>query len=256
MRTMYDSVTATDIPVEAGMVAGYVDGRYAWSSTDWLRFPVAVKVAIAVSPFTDDGTVLDIEPGDSTPEQAVDWVLMRRNAGVDPSVYCSASNWQNVINAFNNRGVAQPHYWIAAWDGNASVPDGAVAKQYANSDMAGGHYDLSAVLDNWPGVDGIPSQPSQPSQPTTSGDLTVDQFNYLLAQISKVAAAVNVALDTPPGTSGRTYTVQPGDSLSAIAQHYLGDASRWPQIYDLNKDTIGPDPNVIQPGQVLTLPNE
>ena len=33
-----------------------------------------------------------------------------------------------------------------------------------------------------------------------------------------------------------TYTIKSGDSLSGIAQEQLGDASRWKEIYELNKD--------------------
>lgn len=49
------------------------------------------------------------------------------------------------------------------------------------------------------------------------------------------------------------YVVQPGDSLSKIARDKLGDASRWPEIFELNKDQIK-DPNLIYPGQKLRLP--
>ncbi len=45
-----------------------------------------------------------------------------------------------------------------------------------------------------------------------------------------------------------------GDTLSAIADRYLSDASRWPEIYRLNRDVIGPNPNQIRPGQELLLP--
>jgi nucleoid-associated protein YgaU len=50
----------------------------------------------------------------------------------------------------------------------------------------------------------------------------------------------------------RTYTVQSGDTLSGIAQQQLGDASRWPEIFLLNRSIRHPDR--ISPGQVLTLP--
>jgi nucleoid-associated protein YgaU len=53
----------------------------------------------------------------------------------------------------------------------------------------------------------------------------------------------------------RTYTVQPGDTLSGIAQHQLGDASRWPEIFLLNRSIIR-HPDRISPGQVLTLPGD
>jgi nucleoid-associated protein YgaU len=50
-----------------------------------------------------------------------------------------------------------------------------------------------------------------------------------------------------------TYVVQPGDSLSKIAKEILGDAARWPEIFELNKDQIK-DPNLIHVGQELRLP--
>jgi len=45
-----------------------------------------------------------------------------------------------------------------------------------------------------------------------------------------------------------------GDTLSAIAERYLNDMARWPEIYRLNRDVIGPNPNRIRPGQELLLP--
>ncbi|MDX1663602.1 MAG: LysM peptidoglycan-binding domain-containing protein [Candidatus Promineifilaceae bacterium] len=53
-----------------------------------------------------------------------------------------------------------------------------------------------------------------------------------------------------------TYTVQSGDSLSSIAQHYYGTATRdkWMAIYTANKDVIGDDPAQIRPGQKLEIP--
>ena len=57
-----------------------------------------------------------------------------------------------------------------------------------------------------------------------------------------------------PRPSDRNYTVRQGDTLSGIAGSVLGDASRWREIYDLNKDRIS-DPNLIFPGEVLRLPS-
>lgn len=159
MRLMYDSITAADIPASAGMVAGYLDGLYAWSAADWMRWPgTTTKVGIAVSVTTNAGHVLDVETGDATPNQAVYWVLNRRAVGVDPSVYCSLSAWAGVRQAFTSRGIVEPHYWVAGYPGaGPTVPDGAVAHQYANENTSGGHYDLSVVLDYWPGVDPTPT---------------------------------------------------------------------------------------------------
>ncbi len=51
------------------------------------------------------------------------------------------------------------------------------------------------------------------------------------------------------------YHVQPGDSLFSIAQHFYGDGSKWQQIYDYcNRQVIGPNPDLIRPGEVLYIP--
>lgn len=153
-RTMYDSVNAYHIPADAVMVAGYIEGPYAWSSGEWARFPHAVKVQIATVAMPARGMVLDVEAGDAAPDLAPGWCARRRAAGVDPSVYCNASTWPVVRAAFAAHQEPEPHWWIADYDGIATLPAGAVAKQYANDKAAG--YDLSIVADYWPGIDPAP----------------------------------------------------------------------------------------------------
>ena len=58
-----------------------------------------------------------------------------------------------------------------------------------------------------------------------------------------------------PAAAGNTYTVVSGDSLSKIAKHHYGDAAKWHQLYEANKDLIGTNPDKIEIGQVLTLPS-
>jgi nucleoid-associated protein YgaU len=53
---------------------------------------------------------------------------------------------------------------------------------------------------------------------------------------------------------GRTYTVVEGDTLFNIARYELGKASRWAEIYDLNRDVLGKDFNYLTPGTQLSLP--
>ncbi len=55
-------------------------------------------------------------------------------------------------------------------------------------------------------------------------------------------------------TEPKVYTVKSGDTLSRIAQQELGDANRWREIYELNKQAIGMNPNLILPGQKLQIP--
>ncbi|MFN2177338.1 MAG: LysM peptidoglycan-binding domain-containing protein [Anaerolineales bacterium] len=53
------------------------------------------------------------------------------------------------------------------------------------------------------------------------------------------------------------YSVQSGDSLSAISQKFYGDqsADNVARIYYSNQATIGPNPNLISPGQKLYIPS-
>ncbi len=59
-----------------------------------------------------------------------------------------------------------------------------------------------------------------------------------------------------PYGGGRTYMVQEGDSLFNIARWELGKASRWFEIYQLNRAAIGSDYNYLPPGLELVLPEE
>jgi len=58
---------------------------------------------------------------------------------------------------------------------------------------------------------------------------------------------------TAPVTTGRTYVVVAGDSLSRIAKREYGDAQKWPKIYEANRSIIK-DPDLIYPGQELRIP--
>lgn len=74
-------------------------------------------------------------------------------------------------------------------------------------------------------------------------DITVDQQ----------AAAASAGQGTVQGSKARTYTVQSGDSLSKISQQFYGKAGEYNKIFEANRDKLS-DPNKIQPGQVLNIP--
>ena len=52
---------------------------------------------------------------------------------------------------------------------------------------------------------------------------------------------------------GSFYTVKSGDTLSKIAQQFLGSANRYNEIFEANRPMLK-DPDEIYPGQTLRIP--
>ncbi len=80
-----------------------------------------------------------------------------------------------------------------------------------------------------------------------------------LRSLEAAAVAQPAAGEDP--SPGAVYTVQVGDSLWSIARRALGEraqvadvAGYWPLVYAANAAVVGPDPDLIHPGQVLELP--
>lgn len=57
----------------------------------------------------------------------------------------------------------------------------------------------------------------------------------------------------PAAPAALVHQVRVGENLSDLAQLYLGDAARWPELLQLNRELI-PNPNDLPPGLVLRLP--
>lgn len=78
----------------------------------------------------------------------------------------------------------------------------------------------------------------------------------LFVAVAAFAAPTDLSAQEPPPAAQAgpgTHTVQPGETLSQIAEARLGSAGAWREIHELNRDRI-PDPDRIAPGVVLTLP--
>jgi hypothetical protein len=143
-RTMYDSVTPAAIPAGADLVAGYGNGAYKWSPADWARFPHAAHVRIDVLGSDPEGCgVLDVEPGDATPQTAPAWVRKRQAHGFRAVIYTALANVAAVQAACH--GISHIGYWVADWTGSPHHVDipGLIAVQYRNTPG----YDVSAVYD-------------------------------------------------------------------------------------------------------------
>ena len=81
-------------------------------------------------------------------------------------------------------------------------------------------------------------------------------INIQIAE-SKPKASVEPQRETnnsPTPTTAQIYTVVSGDCLFGIARKFYGNGAQYTVIYDANRDVIGGNPNLIYPGQVLTIP--
>ena len=84
---------------------------------------------------------------------------------------------------------------------------------------------------------------------SSHADLVAD----ITVSASAQAAKTQSAGATVSGHSGRTYTVQPGDSLSQISKQFYGNANQYTKIFEANRDQLN-NPNEIRPGQRLVIP--
>src|ERR1700757_4694410 len=89
------------------------------------------------------------------------------------------------------------------------------------------------------------------------GSVPPAQANIRIASSTiQVTLASTLSVAAPPKTVARPvsrYAVQPGDTLSGIAVRFAVRGG-WPALYAPNRPRIAPDPDVIRPGTVLTVP--
>lgn len=164
---MRDSTNPFDIPVDTPMVAGYIDGDYAWSDAGWRRFPNSRKVTITTGSGTLDANVADVERYDYTPASGVAWAARKLAAGSYPVLYFSLALWPQILAQLNAQHVAPGLIgaWVADWNRVPNLEPGWLAHQYADSVQLGRHYDESVVGDYWPGVDPPPGYAPPPPLP-------------------------------------------------------------------------------------------
>lgn len=146
---------------------------------------------------------------------------------------------------------------------------GADVSFVVNPVSSGGHFKVSAVAlpaadnlrsfvsgedhDTTQGIDsnsdGVPDRDTLGSQ-TTPGPVSDANFKRTGANFNRHDNDIE---SKPSSFDGTTYTVVAGDSLWSIAQRQYGDGNKWTLLYEANKGVVGPDPNLILPGQSLTL---
>jgi len=76
------------------------------------------------------------------------------------------------------------------------------------------------------------------------------KLSLLLVVIAITVMAMGFGVSTAYAQSYVQYVVKPGDTLGKIAYQYC---TTWKEIYRMNRDTIGNNPNIIRPNMVLTV---
>lgn len=90
--------------------------------------------------------------------------------------------------------------------------------------------------------------------PHLAGDIVTPGMELLVPLTTALLDEAPPTESTPQATAGfRLVTVAAGDSLWTLAQTWLGDGERWPEIAAANTDLIG-DPDEIEIGWVLKVP--
>ena len=84
-------------------------------------------------------------------------------------------------------------------------------------------------------------------------DKEVVAYIKVKATAAQSSAAGPTSHQAAAATPTLSYTVQSGDTLSALARKFLGSANDYMDIFNANRDQLT-DPDKIRPGQVLKIP--
>lgn len=80
-----------------------------------------------------------------------------------------------------------------------------------------------------------------------------EKVTLCCGNVASVQSVDNQMSVTNPEPEAQYHDVVRGDTLSAIAKRYYGDANKYPVIFEANKPMLS-DPNKIYPGQKLRIP--
>ena len=161
----------------------------------------------------------------------------------------SGGNWAtNTGNGYTGGLQFSDSTW-AAYGGTGSAANASRDQQIAVAEKVQASQGWGA----WPscaaqlGLSGGATAVAPQSVPVQIPQTPVPQVP--VTQAPAVSAPQHAA---PVPLSGETYTVEPGDTLSIVAEK-LGVEGGWERLADANLDTIA-NPNLVFAGQVLQLP--
>jgi nucleoid-associated protein YgaU len=176
----------------------------------------------------------------------------------------SGGNWAiNTGNGYSGGLQFSPTTW-AAYGGTGSAADTSREQQIAVAEQvqAGqgwGAWPSCAAQLGLSGGGGATAVAPQ-SVPVTQAPVAqapavqapVSQAPVTQAPVTQAPVTQAPQHAAPPALSGVTYTLEPGDTLSSVADK-LGIEGGWEKLADANLDTIA-DPDLVFAGQVIQLP--
>ena len=80
-----------------------------------------------------------------------------------------------------------------------------------------------------------------------------ENITLCCGNVASVTSVENLMSVTNPEPEAQYHDVVRGDTLSAIAKTYYGDANKYPKIFEANKPMLS-NPDKIYPGQKLRIP--
>ena len=105
-------------------------------------------------------------------------------------------------------------------------------------------------------VTAVLATPTHPASASTRTAAISSRTTEVILTSTLTTASMTAASPAPRHAAhpAARYTVQPGDTLTAIATR-LGVRGGWPALYAANRRVIGPSPGLIRPGTILRLPH-
>jgi nucleoid-associated protein YgaU len=181
-------------------------------------------VALAVAPTQGTGTVAVLLPGNANqPAQALQTPNARSGSlSLDTAEYGA-----------DGKLMLSGH-----------APAGVTLRLYADNQLV-----ATVTAD----ADGKWSSVSPHPQAAGKIELRVDQLNADGSVAQRVAEPFEPQTAANGSVPTGTYTVEAGNSLWTIARKAYGNGTQYTVIFGANKEHIR-DPNLIYPGQVITLP--
>jgi LysM repeat protein len=105
-------------------------------------------------------------------------------------------------------------------------------------------------------VTAVLATPTHPASASTRTAAISSRTTEVILTSTLTTASMTAASPAPRPAAhpAAGYTVQPGDTLTAIATR-LGVRGGWPALYTANRRVIGPNPGLIRAGTILRLPH-